>query len=100
MSDLSIYHGSPKELVVISVTVSGLVVATGYKVCILPTGIYPDQDTAEWQDPDSAGLDTGIFVGTETTNVFGRGDRAQPWYWLVDSPESLIERSVPTVYFN
>lgn len=100
ISPVTVYWQTPKELVVMGVKVDGVTVTTGYQVCILPLGVEPDETTTQWQNPDTAGTDTGIFVGTDTTNVFAKGSRAQPWYWLVDFPESLIERCNPLVYFT
>lgn len=101
MSDpIAVYHGSPKELVVIKVTVDGAVVASGYQVCILPPSVRPLAADSHWQTPDVAGSDSGIFVGPATSNVFQAGDIGQPWYYLVDSPEQIIEPASPSVYFT
>lgn len=97
---IEIYHGSPSELVVIDVTIDGVPATTGVKVCIYPVGgTQPRASDPGWQDPDTAGADSGILVGTGS-KAFAAGDVAQPWYKVTSTPEVIIERSTPLVRFT
>lgn len=97
---LEIYHGSPKQLVVVRVVLDDVVVTSGYKVCFRPRGSQPLEADVDWIDPESAGTDTGVFVGTETSHVFAADTYGDAWYFLTDTPEKIIDRVVPGVRFT
>lgn len=92
-NDVRVYHDSPKQLIVVDVSLNDVAIAVDdLQFCILTVADAPDVDDDRWAAPDVVGELVGVLVGSEAgaDRVFERHATARVWFKVTTDDQTVI----------